>query len=168
VADDEGFDDFYRSTSRRLLRYAFAMTGDRAEAQDVVQEAYIRAWRRWSRVGRFEHTESWVRLVVTRLCTDRWRRLRVRRGAAAAHALAAPPTAPPGEDTVLLVAALRRLPAKQRRALCLFYLLDLTVAEIATEAGVPVNTVKSWLSRGRSALAEQLGSPAAREGNGVR
>jgi RNA polymerase sigma-70 factor (ECF subfamily) len=58
---------------------------------------------------------------------------------------------------VLLVGALRRLPLPQRRAICLFYLLDMSIAEIAVEDSVAEGTVKSWLSRGRAALAEILG-----------
>jgi RNA polymerase sigma-70 factor (ECF subfamily) len=47
MRDADAFDDFYRDTSTRMLRYGFAMTGDLADAQDVVQEAYTRAWRHW-------------------------------------------------------------------------------------------------------------------------
>jgi RNA polymerase sigma-70 factor (ECF subfamily) len=124
----------------------------------VTQEAYVRAWRRWPQVAPLDDAEAWVRLVATRLATDRWRRVRVRRVREALERPAAP-MPPPSEDTVLLVRALRRLPVDQRRALCLFYLLDLPVADIAGELGVPTGTVKSWLSRGRAALAAQLDPP---------
>jgi len=60
------FDEFYRATSRRVLRYGYAVTGDLTEAQDVVQEAYTRAWRDWRHVERHPSPEAWVRLVVTR------------------------------------------------------------------------------------------------------
>lgn len=154
MADVDGFDAFYRGTATRLLRYAYGLTGDPAEAQDLVQEAYARAWQRWRRVSGYEDAEAWLRLIVTRLATDRWRRLSVRR----ARAQRPPdPVAPPSEDTVLLVAALRTLPAGHRRALALHYLLDRSVAEIAAETGVSVNTVKSWLARGRGGLAAALG-----------
>jgi RNA polymerase sigma-70 factor (ECF subfamily) len=68
------------------------------------------------------------------------------------------PVAPPSEDTVLITAALRRLPAKQRQAVALHHLLDLPVNEIAAEMSVSEGTVKSWLARGRAALAEMLGT----------
>src|SRR3954447_26828233 len=77
MTDD--FDGFYRDTSRRLLRYAYGLTGDPGEAQDLVQEAYARAWQRWRRLTGYEDPEAWLRLVVHRLATDRWRRLGVRR-----------------------------------------------------------------------------------------
>ncbi|MBW6437895.1 SigE family RNA polymerase sigma factor [Actinoplanes hulinensis] len=149
------FDGFYRDTSRRLLRYAYGLTGDPGEAQDLVQEAYSRAWQRWRRVSGYDDPEAWLRLVVNRLSADRWRRLGVRRARAAAEP-PLPPVNPPSEDVVLLVRAMRELPDKQRRALALHYLLDRSIAEIAAESGATQNTVKSWLSRGRAALAAAL------------
>ena len=151
------FDVFYRDTSRRLARYAYGLTGDPGEAQDLVQEAYARAWQRRHRLAGYEDPEGWLRVVVNRLATDRWRRLGVRRNAAGA-APPPDPVAPPSEDVVLLVRAMRALPVAHRRALALHYLLDRSVAEIAAETGVPTGTVKSWLSRGRAALAAELGA----------
>ncbi|MCA2216699.1 SigE family RNA polymerase sigma factor [Jidongwangia harbinensis] len=154
------FDAFYRDTSRRLLRYAYGLTGDASEAPDLVQEAYARAWQRWRRLAGYQDPEAWLRLVVNRLATDRWRRLRVQRHRTAADR-PAEPSAEPSENTVLLVSAMRALPVTQRRALALHYLLDRSVAEIAAETGVSSGTVKSWLSRGRAALAESLGDPVS-------
>jgi RNA polymerase sigma-70 factor (ECF subfamily) len=155
-AETDGFDAFYRDTSRRLLRYAYGLAGDAGEAQDLVQEAYARAWQHWRAVRGYENGEAWLRVVVTRLSTDRWRKLSVRR-AAAARARPPADVPAPSEDTVLLVAALRTLPVPQRRALALHYLLDRSVAEIAEETGSTAGTVKSWLHRGRLALATALG-----------
>src|SRR3954471_23756625 len=128
------FDGFYRDTSRRLLRYAYGLSGDANEAQDLVQEAYARAWQRWRRLSGYQDPEAWLRLVVNRLSSDRWRRLGVRRAPAAASA-PPPPVPPPSEDTVLLVRAMRALPPEHRRALALFYLLDRSIADIAAETG---------------------------------
>lgn len=151
------FDAFYRDTSRRLLRYAYGLTGDPAEAQDLVQEAYARAWQRWQRLTGYEDPEAWLRLVVHRLATDRWRRLVARRRRPQAPE---PSVAAPSEDVVLLVRAMRTLPAAHRRALALHYLLDRSVSEIAAETGASTGTVKSWLSRGRAGLAAALGTPS--------
>ncbi|GAA1631052.1 SigE family RNA polymerase sigma factor [Actinoplanes couchii] len=156
------FDDFYRDTSRRLLRYAYGLTGDAAEAQDLVQEAYARAWQRWKRLAGYDDPEAWLRLVVNRLSADRWRRIGIRRARAAAEP-PIPPVDPPSEDVVLLVRAMRELPDRHRRALALHYLLDRSIAEIAEETGSSQNTVKSWLSRGRAALAAALASEERRE-----
>ncbi|MEV4497271.1 SigE family RNA polymerase sigma factor [Micromonospora arborensis] len=155
MRDAQSFDEFYRSTSRRMARYGYAVAGDHSEAQDLVQEAYTRAWRHWGRLSAHPAPEAWLRLVVSRLATDRWRRLRTLRGALR---LAGPPPAvgPPSEDSVLLLQALRQVPANHRQALALHYLFDMSVEEIAREVGVPVGTVKSWLSRGRSRLAALL------------
>src|SRR5512142_1805321 len=84
MADEHGFDEFYRATSPRLLRYAYGLTGEATQAQDLVQEAYARAWQRWRAVSGYDDAEAWLRLVVTRLATDWLRRLRVRRAFAAA------------------------------------------------------------------------------------
>ena len=169
MADAESFDEFYRGTSPRLLRYAYVVTGDMPAAQDLVQEAYVRAWQRWPKVAQYDQTEAWLRMVVSRLATDRWRKIGVRRRAAAA-AHPPDPVPPPSENTVLLVTALRTLPTPQRTALTLHYLLDLPITDIATETGASIGTVKSWLSRGRTALAESLGrqDPAAATESGPR
>ncbi|WP_406078370.1 RNA polymerase sigma factor [Micromonospora sp. NBC_00858] len=155
MRDAQSFDDFYRSTARRMLRYGYAVTGDHTEAQDLVQEAFARAWRHWGRLVAHPAPEAWLRLVVARLATDRWRHLH--RWRAVLSRTGPPPAAPPpSEDGVLLVHALRQLPAAQRQALALHYLFDMSVEEIARETEVPVGTVKSWLSRGRCRLAALL------------
>ncbi len=156
MSEAERFDAFYRDTSRRLARYAYGLAGDVAEAQDLVQEAYARAWQRWRRVSGYDNPEAWLRLVVTRLATDRWRHLRARRTRDAASG-PPPSVPPPSEDTVLLVTAMRAVTPAHRRALVLHYLLDRSVADIAVETGAAQGTVKSWLSRGRTELAAVLG-----------
>ncbi|MGN9812170.1 SigE family RNA polymerase sigma factor [Micromonospora sp. BQ11] len=155
MRDATSFDEFYRSTARRMLRYGYAVVGDYTEAQDLVQEAYARAWRQWGRLTTHPAPEAWLRLVIARLATDRWRRLT---GWRTALSRTGPPgvVAPPNEDSVLLVAALRQLPANQRQALALHYLFDMSVEDIARETDVATGTVKSWLSRGRTRLAALL------------
>jgi RNA polymerase sigma-70 factor (ECF subfamily) len=165
MADVDQFDAFYQGTSRRLLHYAYGLTADIGDAQDLVQEAYARCWQRWSRVRRYDDAEAWLRLVVTRLATDRWRRLGIRRRVAAASR-PEPAVAPPSDDTVLLVAALQKLPLGQRRALALHYLLDRPIEQIAAETGASVGTVKSWLSRGRANLAAVLGDSQREKATG--
>ncbi|XTZ17678.1 SigE family RNA polymerase sigma factor [Micromonospora echinospora] len=155
MPDVDGFDEFYRGSRQRLLGFVYALTGDLAEAQDAVQEAYVRAWQRWSTVGRYDDPEAWVRVVASRIAVSRWRSLRSRARAYLRHG-ATEDVPAPNTDTVEVVAALRRLPEEQRTALALYYLLGMPVAEVARETNAPVGTVKARLSRGRTALAGLL------------
>lgn len=156
MRDANGFDEFYRTTSRRLLGYAYAVTKDWAQAQDLAQEAYLRAWRDWNKLSQYGDPEAWLRLVVVRLATDVWRRLVRRNTAYARTAASQVDVAAPGENTVLVAQALLALPEQQRQAITLHYLFDLPVARIAADLHVAEGTVKSWLSRGRVALADLL------------
>lgn len=151
AASRPDFDQFYSCSAARLIRHGYALTGDLAEAQDIAQEAFARAWQRWSVVRDCDSPEAWVRRVATNLAASRWRRIRVARAAAGNPA---EPHAPEvSTDTVALVTGLRTLPERQRTVLVLHYMCDLTVDQIATELGCPQGSVKSWLSRGRTALA---------------
>ncbi|WBB65002.1 SigE family RNA polymerase sigma factor [Micromonospora sp. WMMD812] len=155
MPDVEGFDEFYRGSRQRLLGFVYVLTGDLAEAQDAVQEAYIRVWQRWSTVSGYDDPEAWTRVVATRIAVSRWRSLRSRARAYLRHG-AVETTPGPGTETVEVVAALRRLPEEQRTAIALYYLLGMPVAEVARETEAPVGTVKARLSRGRAALAGLL------------
>jgi RNA polymerase sigma-70 factor (ECF subfamily) len=148
------FEHFYLGTRHRLLRYAYGLTGNLAEAQDFTQEAYARAWKRWRRLHRYEEPEAWLRLVVTHLATDRWRWLALRRAQPRPRSQA---VEPPNDDRLLVVRALKDLPLNHRRAIAMRYLLDLPITEIAHELGANESTVRSWLARGRASLATTLG-----------
>ncbi|MET7833581.1 SigE family RNA polymerase sigma factor [Micromonospora sp. WMMA1998] len=155
MPDVDGFDEFYRGSRQRLLGFVYVLTGNLAEAQDAVQEAYIRAWQRWSTVRGYDDPEAWLRVVASRIAVSRWRSLRSRARAYLRHG--AEESVPgPNTDTLEVVAALRRLPEEQRVAIALYYLVGMPVAEVARETEAPVGTVKARLSRGRAALAELL------------
>ncbi|GIJ44840.1 RNA polymerase sigma24 factor [Virgisporangium aliadipatigenens] len=155
--DDPDFDEFYRGTWHRLTTFLYALGGDLAEAQDLAQEAYARAWQRWSAVSGYGDPEAWLRTVAYRLYVNRWRKLRNGVKAYRRHGVA-DAVAPPSENTVALTNALRTLPAKQRHVIVLHHLFDLSVVEVAEQTGIPVNTVKTLLVRGRRTLAEKLGT----------
>jgi RNA polymerase sigma-70 factor (ECF subfamily) len=159
---DDSFDEFYRASQQRVGAFLYAMCGDRAEAQDAAQEAYARAWQRWTNVRDYDDPEAWVRTVGYRLLINRWRKARNR---LSAHSRQGPgrDADPPGDDVVTLTAALRRLPVDQRNAIALHHLLDLSVADVARQTGVPENTVKARLARGRRALAALLGEDLTEE-----
>jgi RNA polymerase sigma-70 factor (ECF subfamily) len=166
VADGEdearAFDEFYVGTRGRLVHQLYALTANTADAQECVQEAYARAWQRWSRVSGYDDPEAWVRTVARRIATSRWRKAGNRLTAYRRHG-EPPPVPGPEPDTVALVSALRRLPEAQREALVLHHLCGRSVQEIADEARVPVGTIKARLSRGRAALAPLLGDDATHE-----
>jgi RNA polymerase sigma-70 factor (ECF subfamily) len=153
--DTIDFDAFYGHAARRVLGQVVLLTGDLAEAEDVTQEAFERAWTQWATVRECASPEAWVRTVARRLAISRWRRVR---NAAAAWRRVDRPAGPSemAPEHVLLVTALRRLPDAQRVAVVLHHLGDLSVEAVAEETGASVSAVKQRLVRGRAALAEQL------------
>ncbi|ANW19838.1 SigE family RNA polymerase sigma factor [Streptomyces clavuligerus] len=154
---DEEFEEFYTHSVKHLVGQVYLMTGDLHEAQDVVQEAFVRGWSRRAALERDAGPEAWIRTVAWRLAVSRWRR----RGRAAAAwrlrdggAPAASPAPDPG--TVSLVSALRTLPERQRRMAVLHYVCDLSVEQVAAETGISAGTVKTHLFRARAALRPHL------------
>ncbi|WP_344656529.1 SigE family RNA polymerase sigma factor [Catenulispora subtropica] len=155
MRDTSDFDAFYAGSVRRVTGHVYAMTGDRADAEDLAQEAFARAWQHWDKVSGYADPEAWVRTVAFRARVSAWRKTvnRLR-----AHRRHGPPDAKPeaSVDNVAIVAALRRIPANQRQAIVLHHLVGLSLEEIAAETDVAVGTVKARLSRGRRALAPHL------------
>jgi len=154
-AAEREFAEFYAASFQALAVQLYVYTGDLDEAHDLVQEAFCRAYARWSSIARYDDPAAWVRRVAFNLANNRWQRakaaLRYLRRQRVEH------EAGPNPDRVAVVAALAKLPATQRRAVVLHYLAGLTVAEIAAQEGVAAGTVKSWLHRGRVALAALTG-----------
>src|ERR1022692_1666166 len=114
TAERPSFDEFYSNAAARLVRHGYALTGDMAEAQDIAQEAFARAWQRWSAVRDCDSPEAWVRRVATNLAASRWRRIRVAR--AAAGQPAQQQATEVSTDTVALVSGLRTLPERRRNS----------------------------------------------------
>jgi RNA polymerase sigma-70 factor (sigma-E family) len=165
MRDADEFDAFYASTSRRVLGQVYAMSGNRAEAEDAVAEAYLKAWDRWATVRDCDSPEAWVRRVASRTAVSSWRKAvnRIR-----AHHRDTIDQRVDGlsPDHVALVHAFRQVPADLRRIVVLHHLVGLTVTEIADEVGAPPGTVKAKLVRGRRAMAELLGDPDQPVANG--
>jgi RNA polymerase sigma-70 factor, ECF subfamily len=156
MGESEDFDAFYHATNRRLLHQMYAMTGNLADAQECVQEAYARAWQKWKHVHDADDPAAWVRTVAWRIAASRWRKARNGVRALARHGTP-DHSQPPSPDHVALVRALREIPEVQRRAIVLHHLVGMSVDEVAHETGAPPGTVKARLSRGRAALAALLG-----------
>lgn len=147
--------EIYEASYRRLVAQTFAVTGDRVEAEDAVQEAFARAVASGERFRRVDNPEAWLRTVALNVVRRRWRRARLFR--TLSPKLATPSDVPGiSEDHVAVVQALREVPFQQRETLALFYLADMSVQEIADTLSVPDGTVKSRLTRGRTALAALL------------
>ena len=160
--DEEAFDAFYHASFGRLVGQIYAMCGSVTEAQDCVQEAFIRAWDRRRTLDVDQSPEAWVRTVAYRLAVSRWRRAR-KSLLPPDRAVASRPPAEPDVSRVALARALQSLPADQRRAIVLHHLCDLSVAEVAAEVGAPTGTIKARLSRGRAALAVLLADDTTEE-----
>ncbi|RNG17625.1 SigE family RNA polymerase sigma factor [Streptomyces botrytidirepellens] len=159
----EEFEEFYAQAVTRLTGQLYVMLGDLHEAQDVVQEAFVKGWSRRRQLDRGGQPEAWIRTVAWRLAVSRWRFRRRTADAWHRGGVSPPHVAGPEPDQVVLVDALRELPPQQRRTLTLHYLCDLTVEQIAAETGLSTSTVKTHLVRGRAALAHRLRDPRIEE-----
>jgi RNA polymerase sigma-70 factor (sigma-E family) len=147
----------YQSHALGLTRLAFIMLGDRQSAEDVVQEAFCGLFRAWDRLPGDTNVVGYLRVCVVNGC-----RTLLRRAKRTPRALATPP-APSAEASMLVgeerraaVAALRRLPPRQREALVLRYFADLPEQETAEAMGISRGTVKSTTARGLAALGRML------------
>ena len=160
AASTVSFDGFYRREYEVTLAVVLALRGNRVSAEEVTQEAFLRVYRDWSRVGAMDRPEHWVRRVAVNLATSRWRRLAAE--ARAVARLQRHGTEPRLSDTERVEAAarfwwaVRRLPAGQAQVVALRYVADLTVDEIAGVIDRPPGTVKSRLHLARQRLAGLL------------
>jgi len=141
-----------------LVGLLTAVGGDRADAEEVAQDAFVRLLEHWQKVREYADPEAWLRTVALRLMISRLRRRQVatRSLALLGRRAATAPAAPaPGED-LDLAEALAQLPVAQRVVLLLHHVHDLSVDEVGELLHVPTGTVKSRLSRARTALAPLL------------
>ena len=153
------FDQFVAAHVDDLVRTAYLIVWDEAEAEDLVQECLLKVARRWPRIRRMEQPRAYARRVLVNLALDgaRGRALRLselERGASASSVAVDPL---PGIDTrAELLQALGLLTARQRAVLVLRYFNDLTEAQVAEVLGCSPGTVKSNASRGLARLREAL------------
>ena len=159
---EQDFEAFFHEGFDRTLRLVLRIVPTVAEAEDVAAEAFARAYADWSRVGSLEHRLAWVLRVATNLAVDTVRPRRRRLLPLGIEAAGAVRDRSLGEDDLAirhaLVAALRRLPARQREAIALRYLADLSVDEVAHALGTAPTTVKTHLRRGLKSLRTVIGS----------
>jgi RNA polymerase sigma-70 factor, ECF subfamily len=160
--DDADFAEFYEASYGRVVAVVAAIVGERAQAEDIAQEAFSRALIRWQRLARYDVPEAWVRRVALRLTIDAARRTRRARLlpsllAAGLRGAASDRHNPddPLEATALSV-ALMQLPLPQRQVLVLYYLADLPMEDIARDCGISVSTVRNRLGAARHRLHREL------------
>ncbi|MCD4525480.1 SigE family RNA polymerase sigma factor [Nocardioides sp. cx-173] len=159
------FDDWVAARGPALLRLAYTLTGNAADAEDVVQDALARALPRWERIGRVEDVDAYVRRMVVNAHTSWWRRWRRRESpveeAVSTRTPAVEVARLEPDERSRLWRACRALPEAQRTAVVLRYYEQLEYAEIAALTGVREVSVRSRVSRGLAALRTELGEEEA-------
>jgi RNA polymerase sigma-70 factor (ECF subfamily) len=147
------------ASSRPVLALALALLRDEDDAVEVTQETMLRAFERWDDVSVLDRPGAWARRVALNLVTDRLRsRTRRHRLLERLRAVRAPdrPVTPLDARDERFWVEVAALGPRQRAAVVLHYVDDLSVVEIAEVLQVPEGTVKSDLSRGRARLASRL------------
>ena len=151
------FEDFYLKEYPRVVQLVYALSGSRMAAEDIAQEAFLRAYRDWERVGSYEHQAAWVRRVATNLATSGLRRrLLEARALARLAGRREPALEPLPAEEADFGRALRALPRRQAQAVALFYVEDLSVQKIAVVLDCAEGTVKAHLAKARHSLAKRL------------
>lgn len=150
VTQGQDLRDLYAASYARLVGQVGAVCGDRHEAEEAVQDAFVRLIGSWSKVSRYDDPEAWVRKVSLRQVSNR--RRKTVNGLRAAHRHGPPADVPePTPASVDAERALAALPERQR-AVIVLHRLGLDTGQIAESLGVPAGTVKSRLARARAAL----------------
>jgi RNA polymerase sigma factor (sigma-70 family) len=157
VAVAWGFEDLYRLEYPGLVAVARAMTGDRRDGEDLVQDTMVKAFVQWGRVGRLDRPGAWCHRVLVNACRSRLRRRRSERRFLERVRHEEGWTAGPSPDVVAFWSAVRTLPLRPRMAVALHFAGDHSAVEIASILGCPEGTVSSDLSRARVFLAERMG-----------
>jgi RNA polymerase sigma-70 factor, ECF subfamily len=153
----ETFDVFFARERDSVLGLAFALTGDRAQAEDVVQDAFLDAYQHWDRIGGYDQPGAWVRRVVANRSVSTFRRRR-RELRMLVQLVDRQPVAVPdlASSTLVFWQAVRDLPRRQAQVTALFYLEDRPIADIARILEMAEGTVKKHLHDGRKTLARLL------------
>jgi RNA polymerase sigma factor (sigma-70 family) len=149
------FTEFYRSDQAACLRAVLVSVGDRQLAEDLVAEAFTRAWTSWHRVSRHPAPRAWIVRTALNVRVSRWRRQRREVAWDGAHEVEDVAAGSSGLDPALL-AALRRLPRRQREVLACRVFLDLDTAGTASVLGIAPGTVTAHLSRAVASLRAHL------------
>jgi RNA polymerase sigma-70 factor (sigma-E family) len=151
---DAEFADFFQASWEPCLKAVAASTGDMLLAEEQVAEAFARAWVSWRKISRHPARRAWVVRTALNVGASRWRR-RARELPLIDHDVAASASPDTSLDTVVL-AALRRLPARQREVIVLRVFLDLDIDTTARTLEIAPGTVRAHLSRAVATLRKEL------------
>jgi RNA polymerase sigma-70 factor (sigma-E family) len=154
------FDAWVAARGPGLLRLAYVLTGNRADAEDAVQDALSRALPRWDHIRSVGDPDAYVRRMVVTAHTSWWRTFR-KRETPVAETYVDGVDRPAHEERDEVWAACLALPEAQRVAVVLRYYEQLEYAEIAALTGVAEGSVRSRVSRGLTALRASLGEEDA-------
>jgi RNA polymerase sigma factor (sigma-70 family) len=149
------FREFYRASQDVCLRAVLAGVGDRQLAEDLVAEAFTRAWMSWPSVSRHPAPRAWIVRTALNTRVSWWRRRRREVALGGVHDVADTSAGDPGMDPALL-AVLRQLPQRQREVIALRVFLDLDTATTAKALGIAPGTVTAHLSRAVATLRGHL------------
>lgn len=151
-----GFETFYAAEYRSVVGLGYVLTGSQWVAEDLAQQAFTEAHRRWDTIGTYDDPGAWVRRVMVNRSTSRFRRLTSETKALARIGSRRAETVEPTERTTEVWAAVRRLPRRQAQTIALFYWEDLSLSQIADLLECSTETVKTHLKRARASLADTL------------
>jgi RNA polymerase sigma-70 factor (sigma-E family) len=154
------FEEFTQTLLPAVLAFATALTGQRATAEDLVQEVLIRAHARWDKIGCLDRPEYYVRKMVLNEFLS-WRRRSWRlipAGDTDLSPAAAPDHAAGYAEHAAMLAEIAKLPRRQRAVLVLRYYEDRSDAQIAELLGCAPSSVRAYASRGLAALRVELRS----------
>ena len=153
------FEDFFAATNPRLFTALWLVTGDRYEAEEIAQDAFLRVLERWVRVGRLDDPESYVYRTAMNVFRNRYRRaaLAVRRSLSLAPQASDELAAVEDRDEVIRL--LRPLPPRQRAAVVATSILDLSAEEAGRVLGMRSATVRALTSRARTRMKDEAVDP---------
>jgi RNA polymerase sigma factor (sigma-70 family) len=157
VYNGGSFEDLYRREYPNLVAVARALTGDRHDGEDLVQDTMVKAFVHWDRVRLYQKPGSWCLRVLTHACRDHWKRRRTRARFFDRQRRVERSTEGPGVEFIAFWQAVRRLPQRPRLVVALYYAGDRSIADVAALVKVPEGTVKSDLARARVVLMSELG-----------
>jgi RNA polymerase sigma-70 factor (ECF subfamily) len=159
--DNAEFAEFFTASWDPCLRAVAASTGNMTLAEDQTAEAFARAWASWHKVSRHPAPTAWVVRTALNAGASWWRR-RSKETTLASHDVPAPGSEQAELDAPVL-AALRRLPTRQREVIALRVFLDLDIDTTARQLGIAPGTVRAHLSRAMTALRSELAPATSKE-----